>query len=186
MLTIQEALQLPILQDAKVVAGASELDRTIRWVHNVSVPNAADWLHGGELVLTTVSNMPDSADAQGDFLRQLAEKGIAALVITIGLLVDEIPEYLREIGDELGLPLIELTYQTRFVDIAKVINERIAEENLDTISRALSIQQQLSRLVLQGGGFSELAQMLADQVGHSISIENDQLRGDCQPQYCRG
>lgn len=175
MLTIRDALQLPILQDAKVVAGAGELDRTIRWVHNVSVPNAADWLHGGELVLTTVSNMPESAEAQGDFLRQLAEKGIAALVITIGMLVDEIPEYLREIGDELGLPLIELTYQTRFVDIAKVINERIAEENLDTISRALSIQQQLSRLVLQGGGFSELAQMLADQVGHSISIENERF-----------
>lgn len=175
MLTIRDALQLPILQDAKVVAGARELDRTIRWVHNVSVPNAADWLHGGELVLTTVSNMPESAEAQGDFLRQLAEKGIAALVITIGMLVDEIPEYLREIGDELGLPLIELTYQTRFVDIAKVINERIAEENLDTISRALSIQQQLSRLVLQGGGFSELAQMLADQVGHSISIENERF-----------
>lgn len=175
MLTIRDALQLPILQDAKVVAGASELDRTIRWVHNVSVPNAADWLHGGELVLTTVSNMPESAEAQGDFLRQLAEKGIAALVITIGMLVDEIPEYLRAIGDELGLPLIELTYQTRFVDIAKVINERIAEENLDTISRALSIQQQLSRLVLQGGGFSELAQMLADQVGHSISIENERF-----------
>jgi len=175
MLTLQDALQLPILQDAKVVAGAGALDRTIRWVHNVSVPNAADWLHGGELVLTTVSNMPESANAQGEFLRQLAEKGIAALVITIGMLVDEIPEYLREIGDELGLPLIELTYQTRFVDIAKVINERIAEENLDTISRALSIQQQLSRLVLQGGGFSELAQMLADQVGHSISIENERF-----------
>ncbi len=175
MLTLRDALQLPILQDAKVVAGAGALDRAIRWVHNVSVPNAADWLHGGELVLTTVSNMPESADAQGDFLRQLAEKGIAALVITIGMLVDEIPEYLREIGDELGLPLIELTYQTRFVDIAKVINERIAEENLDTISRALSIQQQLSRLVLQGGGFSELAQMLADQVGHSISIENERF-----------
>ena len=175
MLTIRDALQLPILQDAKVVAGAGELDRTIRWVHNVSVPNAADWLHGGELVLTTVSNMPESADAQGVFLRQLADKGIAALVITIGMLVDEIPEYLREIGDELGLPLIELTYQTRFVDIAKVINERIAEESLDTISRALSIQQQLSRLVLEGGGFSELAEMLADQVGHSISIENERF-----------
>ena len=82
---------------------------------------------------------------------------------------------MRIIGDELALPLIELPYQTRFVDIAKVINERISEENLDTISRALSIQQRLSRLVLEGGGFPELAEMLADQVGHSISIENDRF-----------
>lgn len=175
MLTLRDALQLPILKDAKVVAGAGALDRPIRWVHNVSVPNAADWLHGGELVLTTVSNMPESAAEQGDYLCQLAEKGIAALVITIGMLVDEIPEYLRHIGEGLGLPLIELPYQTRFIDIAKVINERISEESLDTISRALSIQQRLTRLVLEGGGFPELAEMLADQVGHSISIENDRF-----------
>ena len=175
MLTLSDALQLPILKGAKVVAGGGGLERPIRWVHNVSVPNAAEWLHGGELVLTTVYNMPEAAAEQGDYLRQLADKGIAALVITIGMLVDEIPEYLRVIGDELELPLIELPYQTRFVDIAKVINERIAEESLDTISRALSIQQRLSRLVLEGGGFPELAAMLADQVGHSISIENERF-----------
>ena len=175
MLTLRDALQLPILSNAKVVAGADGLDRPIRWVYNAGGPNAADWLHGGELVLTTVYNMPDSSAEREDYLRQLADKGIVALVITIGMLVDEIPDHMRLIGDGLGLPLIELPYQTRFVDIAKVINERISEENLDTISRALSIQQRLSRLVLEGGGFPELAEMLADQVGHSISIENDRF-----------
>ena len=186
MLTLRDALQLPILDNAKVVAGADGLDRPIRWVYNAGAPNAADWLHGGELVLTAVYNMPESAAEQGDYLRQLADKGIVALVITIGMLVDEIPDYLRVIGDELGLPLIELPYQTRFVDIAKVINERISEENLDTISRALSIQQRLSRLVLEGGGFPELAEMLADQVGHSISIENDRFEAIANKNIAEG
>ena len=175
MLTLKQALQLPIMAKARVVAGAGGLEKPIRWVHNVAVPNAADWLHGGELVLTTVYNMPETPEAQCEFLRQLAARGVVAAVITIGLLVDEIPEHLRAVGDEVGLPLIELPYQIRFVDIAKIINERIAEDNLDTISRALSIQQRLSRLVLEGGGFAELAQMLADQVSHSISIENEQF-----------
>ena len=175
MLTLKEALRLPILTDAKVVAGAGGFDKPIRWVHIVNVPDMADWLHGGELALTTVRNMPSGADAQCEFLRQLARKGIVAVVITTGQFVDAIPPHLREIGDELDLPLIELPYQTRFVDIAKVLNERISQANLDTLSRALSIQQQLSRLVLEGGGFSELADMLASQVGHSISIENDRF-----------
>ena len=175
MLTLKEALKLPILKDARVVAGVGGLERPIRWVHNVGVPNAAEWLHGGELVLTTIFNMPDTSAAQGNFLRQMAERDIVGLCITIGMLVDEIPDHLRPIGDELNLPLIEIPYQTPFVDIAKVINERIAEENLDTISRALSIQQRLSQLVLEGGDFHDLANMLADQVGHSISIENDRF-----------
>ncbi len=179
MLTLQEALQIPILAEAKLVAGAGGVQGAIRWVHSwvhtVNVPDVAEWLHGGELLLTTFSNMPETPAAQRKFLRQLAEKGIVGLVITTGKLLEEIPDYLREIADELTLPLIELPYQVRFVDIAKIINERISQEQLDRVSRALSIQQRLSRLVLEGGGFQELAEMLADLVKHSISIENDQF-----------
>ncbi len=175
MLTLAEALGLPILEKAEVVAGSAGLSRDIRWVHTVSVPNAANWLHGGELVLTTMFNLPDADDAQCEFLRQLAAKGVVAVVITIGNMLDHIPDYLRGVGDELDLPLIELPYETPFVDIAKAINERISQENLDKFSRALTIQQRLTRLVLEGGGFQELAEMLADLVGHSISIENERF-----------
>lgn len=173
MLTLAEALELPILNQARVVAGGGRLSRSIRWVHTVNVPNVAHWLHGGELVLTTMLNLPAEPEAQRDLLRQLADKGIVAVVITIGSLLNHIPDYLRQLGDELELPLIELPYETRFVDIAQTINERISEKNLAKVSRALSIQQRLSRLVLEGGGFQELADMLADLVGHSISIENE-------------
>ncbi len=175
MLRLREALKLPIMEGARVAAGAAGLAREVRWVHTLSVPDAADWLHGGELVLTTMFNLPGAPDAQCELLRQLAEKGIVAVVLTIGNRLDEIPDYLRQAAEELDLPLIELSYEKRFVDIAKSINERIAEENLDKFSRALHIQQRLTRLVLEGGGFRELAEMLADLAGHSISIENERF-----------
>ncbi len=175
MLTVAEALDLPILKTAQVVAGRNGLQNTIRWVHTVGVPDGAMWLNGGELILTTIFNMPDTPEKQCEFIRELAEKGIVGLVITVGKLLEEIPSYLRQLGDELDFPLIEIPYEERFVDIAKTVNERISEENLDNVSRALSIQQRLSRLVLEGGGFWELAEMLADLMGHSISIENERF-----------
>lgn len=175
MLTVREALKLSTLKSAHIVAGHNGIDHPIRWVHTVSVPDGAVWLNGGELVLTTIFNMPQSPDEQCDFVRQLAEKGIAGVIITIGKLIESIPDYLCKLGDELDLPLIEIPYEERFVDIAKSLNERISEENLDNVSRALSIQQRLSQLVLEGGGFWELAEMLADLMGHSISIENERF-----------
>jgi len=175
MFTVSEALRLPILERAEVVAGASGLRRPIRWVHNVSQPNAADWLHGGEMLLTTIANLPATPGEQCAFLRQCAAKRVVAVLITTGKLLDAIPDYLRQVGDELGLPLIELSYKTRFVDIAKVINERIAEKDLYRLNRALSIQRRLSRLVLDGGGLPELANTLAEQVGLSISIETERF-----------
>ncbi len=175
MLTVAEALELSVLDKANVVAGHNGLTAQIGWVHTVGVPDGANWLNGGELVLTTIFNMPDTPEQKCDFVRQLANKGIVGVVITIGKMIEEIPTYLRELGDELELPLIEIPYEERFVDIAKSINERLSEEKLDNVSRALSIQQRLSRLVLEGGGFWELAEMLADLIGHSISIENERF-----------
>lgn len=175
MLTVADALKLPVLDKAQVVAGRSGLKAGIRWVHTVGVPDGAQWLNGGELVLTTIFNMPDSPEERCQFVRELGEKRVVGLVLTIGKMIDEIPYYLRDLADEVGLPLIEIPYEERFVDIAKMINERIAQENLDNVSRALSIQQRLSRLVLEGGGFWELAEMLAELIGHSISIENERF-----------
>jgi purine catabolism regulator len=175
MLTVADALKLPILEKAQVVAGRSGLQSVIQWVHTVGVPDGAQWLNGGELVLTTIFNMPDMPDDQCEFVRQLGQKGVVGVVITVGKMIDEIPLYLCDVANAIGLPLIELPYEERFVDIAKTINERISEENLDNVSRALSIQQRLSRLVLEGGGFWELAEMLADLMGHSISIENERF-----------
>ena len=175
MLTVADALELPILKNARIVAGKQGVNRPIRWVHTVGVPDAPLWLNGGELVLTTIINLPDTREKRCDFIRQLADKGIVGVIITIGKLIDEIPDYLKKLGDELDLPLIEISYEERFVDIAKTINERISETNLDNVSRALSIQQRLSQLVLEGGGFWDLAEMLADLIGHSISIEDERF-----------
>ncbi len=175
MLTVAQALKLPILQNAQAVAGFGGLSREIRWVHTSNVPNPADWLHGGELVLTTMLNLPDTPEEQCESLRRMADKGIVAVVITIGKMLDRIPDFLLDIGDSLNLPLIEVPYETPFVDIEKEINERISQENLDKFSRALTIQQRLTQLVLEGGGFAELAEMLADLVGHSISIEDERF-----------
>lgn len=175
MLIVSEALQLPILKNAVVVAGHHGLSREIRWVHTIGLPDGAVWLNGGELVLTTMYNMPQTPAEQCDLIQQLSDKGIAGLVLTIGKYIEQTPDYLRQKADEVELPLIEISFEARFVDIAKMVNERISEQNMEIVNRVLTIQQQLTRLVLEGGGFWELAEMLAGLIGHSISIENERF-----------
>lgn len=175
MLTIAEALQLDILHEAQVVAGHDGLHRVIAWVHNVGVPDAAHWLNGGELALTTVINMPSDAGEQKRYLQDIIDKGVAGLVVTIGQKLDHIPDYLCAIADAQAFPLIEIPYTARFVDIARTVNERIAQSNMEMVSRALTIHQTLTRIVLEGGGIKQLATTLAELVRQSISIENERF-----------
>jgi purine catabolism regulator len=92
-----------------------------------------------------------------------------------GRYITNIPEHLVEIAQEHEFPLIEIPFQARFVDIARDVNERISQENMSMVERALTINQNLTRIVLEDGSLHDLAQALAELVGHSISIENERF-----------
>jgi purine catabolism regulator len=171
MLTVEDVLQLSYFADAKVVAGHAGLRQAVLWVHNAGVPDAPMWLNGGELVLTTWFNLPSDTDGQVEYIRQMAQRQVAGLVMTVGKYIDAIPQPLRSVADALDFPLIEIPYTVRFVDVARAVNGALSQGNLDRVQRALTINQQLTQIVLEGGGLRELAQRLASLVRHSISIE---------------
>lgn len=171
MLTVQDALELPTFEGARVIGGERGLNRQIKWVHNVGVPDAAQWLNGGELVLTTYYNIPVTPEGQADYLHDLITKEVAGLVVTVGQVVDHLPRAMGEIADEHDFPLVEIPYTSRYVDMARAANEYITEENVHMVRRALEIHQRLTKLVLEGGGLKQLAVELASLVNQSVSIE---------------
>ncbi|MGQ9907318.1 MAG: PucR family transcriptional regulator [Candidatus Flexifilum sp.] len=175
MPTVAEVLRMQELVGARVVAGAAGIDRPVAWVHVSPVPDAPLWLNGGELVLTTALNLPQSVDGQRTYVRQMADKGVAALALAVGSYIHAAPEHMRAEADACGFPLIEIPYQARFVDIARAVNQRISQTNMAIIERVLHINQTLTRLVLEGGGLPQLARQLAELIGQSVSIENERF-----------
>src|SRR5688572_1988987 len=175
MPSVANILEHELFNGARILAGHGALHNEVRWVHNAGVPDAPVWLNGGELVMTTVFNMPQDIEDQRDYVRQLAAKEVAGLVMTVGRYIERIPEHIIETAESCKLPLIEIQYTARFVDIAKAINERISQSSLEMVRRALKIQQNLTNLVLDGGGLKHLASELAELLQHSISSENDRF-----------
>ena len=172
MLTVADALQLPAFAGARLVAGAAGRHRPISQVHPVSVPDAARWLNGGELILTTAINLPANADDQLAWLRDLVDKEVSGMALAVGNRIDRAPGHLREAAEHHQFPLIELPSQLRFVDIARSANELIAQEHMALLERALRIQRVLTQLVLDGGDLQQLAHTLAGLIHQSVSIES--------------
>ncbi|MBE0690081.1 MAG: PucR family transcriptional regulator ligand-binding domain-containing protein [Anaerolineae bacterium] len=175
MLTVADALLLNELSGAQVVAGHAGLHRQVAWVHVVGVPDAAQWLNGGELVLTTANALPSEPDEQREYIRALAAKEVAGLALTVGRILAHAPEAFCEVADELNFPLIEIPYQARFIDIAKTINQRITAAQMANVERALHIHRVLTQLILEGGDLKRLAETLAGLIKQSVSIENERF-----------
>ncbi len=171
MYTVGDALQLEVFKGCRVVAGQEGLKRPIRWAHAIDVPDAPNWLRGGELVLTTALSLAKDTASRQEFVRALDAKNVAGLLISVGEFIERVPPEMISVADELGLPILEAPWELRLVDVSEPINSRIVNQQFVLLQRASRIHRRLTELVLDGGGLPDLARTLAELVERAVTIE---------------
>ncbi|MFG3352404.1 PucR family transcriptional regulator [Streptomyces sanyensis] len=172
-ITVQRALELPGLRSGlpEVVAGADRLQRTVRWVHAGEVPNIASLLKGGELLLTTGLGLGTRPAEQRAFVRQLAERGIAALVVELGPRFARLPAAIVEAARSAGLPLVQLHREVPFVTVTEEIHTEIVNHHYALLRRAEEVHRQCTRALLGGGGVPQVLHILSGFTGNPVFLE---------------
>ncbi|MFE5301049.1 PucR family transcriptional regulator [Streptomyces sp. NPDC056632] len=172
-ITVQRALELPGLRSGlpEVVAGADRLQRTVRWVHAGEVPNIASLLKGGELLLTTGLGLGTRPAEQRAFVRRLAERGIAALVVELGPRFARLPATIVETARSAGLPLVQLHREVPFVAVTEEIHTEIVNGHYALQRQAEEVHRQCTEALLGGGGVPQVLRILADFALNPVFLE---------------
>ncbi|MFH8612457.1 PucR family transcriptional regulator [Streptomyces sp. NPDC018029] len=172
-ITVQRALELPGLRGGlpEVVAGAERLQRTVRWVHAGEVPNIASLLKGGELLLTTGLGLGARPAEQRSFVRKLAERGIAALVVELGPRFTRLPAAIVETARAAGLPLVQLHREVPFVTVTEEVHTEIVNGHYALLQRAEEVHRRCTEALLGGGGIPQVLAVLAEFSGNPVFLE---------------
>ncbi|MFJ4789339.1 PucR family transcriptional regulator [Streptomyces sp. NPDC088794] len=172
-ITVQRALELPGLRSGlpEVLAGADRLQRTVRWVHAGEVPNIASLLKGGELLLTTGYGLGTRPADQRAFVRTLAERGIAALVMELGPRFTRLPAALVDTARAAGLPLVQLHREVPFVAVTEEIHTEIVNGHYALLQQAEEVHRRCTEALLGGGGIPQVLGILADFSGNPVFLE---------------
>ncbi|MFH8466929.1 PucR family transcriptional regulator [Streptomyces sp. NPDC017991] len=172
-ITVRRALELPGLRGGlpEILAGADRLGRTVRWVHAGEVPNIASLLKGGELLLTTGYGLGTRPADQRAFVRTLAERGIAALVVELGPRFTRLPAALVETARTAGLPLVQLHREVAFVTVTEEIHTEIVNGHYTLLQRAEEVHRRCTEALLGGGGIPQVLGILADFAGNPVFLE---------------
>ncbi len=167
-LTVGEALALPVLAGARLVAGADRLDRPVRWAHASDLYDVADVLLGGELVLTTGVQLA-LADAQlRVYVRTLTARGVAAVVVEcVRQFPDGLPAALIAEAETQGLPLAEVRRTVRFVEVTQAIHGRILGDQVARLRRAEEAGAAFTRVVLEERGLPGVLRALSQMLGRT-------------------
>ncbi|MCG0276254.1 MAG: PucR family transcriptional regulator ligand-binding domain-containing protein [Thermosediminibacteraceae bacterium] len=132
MITVRDAMNIGDLKKARIVAGEMGLDRRIRYVTVMEVPDITQWLKGGDFIITSFFALKDDVDAQARLIRDLAAIGSAAIAVKVERYLKEIPDKVKEAANEESFPVIEIPREVTYIDIITPLMHAIFDDQQKT------------------------------------------------------
>ena len=174
VVTMEEILRLPPLARARVVGGRGGLERPVRAVNVMEVPDILEWVQADELLLTTAYPLRDDPVALDALVPHLAERGLAGLAIKPARYIETIPGSMIAAADRQDFPLIELPPDASFNEIIQAVLTVILDSQSALLERSAAIHDRFTNIVLSGGGLREIAEALAELIGLPVAIVDAQ------------
>jgi len=168
--SVEQILKLGALSQARVLAGARGLDRPVSSVTVGEVPDIAEWLSGGEIVLSTMFALTNDTDRQRDFCRRIMAAGAAALFVKPKRFVGAFPLDILEIAEKRGFPIVEVPQEVRWTRIMQEAMEVLIDRQASLLEKSQEIHRNLLNVVINGGGWEEVASAAARLIEKPVLV----------------
>ncbi|UQZ82914.1 Purine catabolism regulatory protein [Paenibacillus konkukensis] len=171
-MTVREMLNLPILKDATLVSGAGGLDRIVRYIDIMEIPDIEGWLREGELILTTGYSIRHDPGLLTKLVEHLANAGAAGVALKPERFIHYIPQAMIDMGNRHNIPIIQLPDGIPYVDITYPVMELILDKQGALLRRSEEIYKTLTSLVLNNSGIQAVADNVAELLRSPIRVVN--------------
>jgi len=165
--TVQQILELPILNRANVLSGSTKLsEQQVEWMTATEGP-AKDFVRKDEIILTTGVSYP-SGEELLHFVKEVYQAQAAALAIATGKYIEKIPVEVIEFAEQHDFIMIELPWDVRFTDIQRQTTKAINQMQHGYIEEAQQMQDRLYDYVVQGKELDDIINYVENELGCSI------------------
>jgi PucR family transcriptional regulator, purine catabolism regulatory protein len=170
--SVRNVLTLLASRDARLVAGASGLERRVTWAcHMRARLPAFESVQGGELALLTLVQLRRLNENLPHLLRSLHQAGVA--VIAVAAQSEEaLGDEAKELADQLHLPLILLPPHVLIEEIEREVITFVVSFRDEIEREATEITQQLVQLSVHGAGIEGVCQYLANRRGKWVVVQD--------------
>jgi len=190
-LTVREMLGQDAMRGTRIIAGADGLDRVVRRLNVMTVPNIVRWTKQDEFLLTTGYPLPREPGEFGRLIEQLAAKGLAGLGVKLDEYLAEVPADAVELADRAAFPIVVIPATSPLDDVLSQTFETILNRQAAALARRQQIHDAFLHVALTGGGLARLSGELAeilpgadvvicDPAGHPLAATT---QSGAQPAY---
>jgi purine catabolism regulator len=173
-MNVGELLEIDLLKAAgvQILAGEDNLRREVRWVHTGEIADIARYLSGGEALLTAATGLRSREADQRRYIRELAEVGVAVLIIELGRGLRKVPRYMIEEAERGDLILVSLDRDVPFVAVTHFVHTELISSAHESLLRAIEIEDALSQLILEGATLPAMLALLSERLNNPVILED--------------
>lgn len=129
-ISLAKTLETKSFKQSSILTGKDALDRLVTSVTVGEVPDIANWLTGGELVLSTFFAVSSDPAALASFARKIITGPAAALAIKPTRFLKSLPEAIIKLGEAHNFPIIEVPEDVRWTSVIADFYDAITEEDI--------------------------------------------------------
>lgn len=165
--TVADALTVPAMKHASLVAGETGLQNVVRWVHILDIPDVVPWVSHGDLVLTSCYQFSVRPETVNGLVPRLADKRVSGMVLGLGAYLHEVPRQLVADANRCGFPLVKISSRIRFEDLTHQLISKLLYNPQQILQRA---DQAAAELTLAVGSSVEM-QALCSSLASTLHKE---------------
>lgn len=168
--TVRQALSIGGLTRARVVGGSSGLDRIIKYVDIIEVPDFSNWLRPNVFSITCAYAIRDNRHAQVNLVRHSAQCDAAGLAVKPGRFLGSMPEEMVKAADEEGMPLLELPEDLPYIEITHPLQSVILDEEMRDSRYRISVHRTIVDLMVRQGGIESIVEALSKLLERNVYV----------------
>lgn len=135
---VADLIKAGMFTDFKIIAGTKGISREVSGVSVLDSPDVDRWMRGGEFLIGSMYIFKEEPELMATLLEKLSEVNISAFGIKIDRYHTSPPESLVCKSEALGIPLIEIPLNYRWVDIIELVQEALFRERQHRLSNDIN------------------------------------------------
>ncbi|WP_179031995.1 PucR family transcriptional regulator [Paenibacillus kribbensis] len=168
--TVQELMAIPELKEAKVLSGEQGMNRFVRFIDIMEVPDLKGWIREGVLLMTTAYSIRHEPEVLCQIIQLLHQGGAAALAIKPTRFLTEIPRSALEASNACGLPVIEIPAEIPYTDITQRVMDMVLNRQAELLRRSEGIYRTLTTMVLENSGIQAVSDNIAELLKAPVAL----------------
>jgi purine catabolism regulator len=158
-----------VFSDALIAAGAGGLDRQVSRARLATTPEHLRRVGANELVVTTPQTLLATGENWEQVLARLNGAHVAAVAVQLDA-SEQLPVEMVDAADRLSMPVITFPQGEPLADVTAAVLDALLEAQSRRLQRVLDIHQRFARIVLDGGGATEVAATLHELLASPVAV----------------